>query len=378
MGPTLILDKSALQALSQKEVWRLRTHFSLNIPPILISEILGDLAKEKDHDQVIFLARKLPAIEQYENEHYRTLCLGSLSGLRFDMRGVPVIAGGMPVTTKSGERGVFFDATPEQIALLRWGSGDFSDSERLEAETWRGMIPKIDVDSYADRLSRYYIVVPRAEDFRELAVSVDHLLRDGSLQEPLLNCLLDECGVPDLFRTLALFTWTLAGRPPLRKYAPYAFHCMRVLTTFIGGIRNDLITNRASNRLDLEYCYYLPFCVGFVSRDLLHKGLSEALLNEDQDFIDADELKADLRRLDEEWEQMSDEQRRERKARFGDYPPDRPDSIVARLWKKHMPPWRPGMGDRSIELTKEQEAGLLAKIDEMMEAVESAKSKKSG
>jgi hypothetical protein len=70
---------------------------------------------------------------------------------------------------------------------------------------------------------------------------------------------------------------------------------------------------------------------------------------------------------------MSDEERRERKARFGDYPPDRPDSIVARLWKKHMRPWHPGMGDRDIKLTKEEEARLLAKIDEMMEAVDSAK-----
>lgn len=298
MGPTLILDKSALQALSGKEVWRLRSHFSLNIPPILISEILGDLAKAKDPEQVIFLAKKLPAIDQYENEHYLKLCLGSLAGLKFDMRGLPVIAGGMPVTTKSGERGMFFDSTPEQIALLRWSSGDFNDSERLEAETWRGMIPKIDVDAYSDKLNKYYVVIPRAENFRELATSVDRLLCDSSLQEPLLNCLLDECGVPDLFRTLALSAWTLAGHPPLRSYAPYAFHCIRVLIVFIGGIRNKLITNRASNRLDLEYCYYLPFCAGFVSRDLLHKGLSVALLGDDQDFVDVDELKTDLRRLD--------------------------------------------------------------------------------
>jgi hypothetical protein len=289
------------------------------------------------------------------------------------MRGDPVIAGGIPVTTKNGERGMFFDATPEQIALLRWGSGDFNDSDRLEAETWRGMVPKIDVDSYADKLDKYYIVIPRAEDFHDLGASVDHLINTSSLQEPLLNFLLVECGVPDLVRSLALFVWSLAGRPPIKEYSPYAHHCIRVLLVFIGGIRNKLITNRASNRLDLEYCYYLPFCMGFVSRDLLHKGLSDALLSQDQDFINVDELKSDLRRLDDEWEQMSDAQRRERKARFGDYPPDRPDSIVARLWKKHMPPWHPGLGDRDIKVTKEEEARLLAKIDEMMEAVDSAK-----
>lgn len=75
---------------------------------------------------------------------------------------------------------------------------------------------------------------------------------------------------------------------------------------------------------------------------------------------------------------MSEGQRQERKAEFGDYPPDRPDSVVALLWKKHMPPWRPGIGERGMELSKKEEARLLAKIDEMVEAVESAKSKRVG
>jgi hypothetical protein len=57
-GPILILDKSALQSLSKREMWRLRKHFSLNVPPILIAEILGDLAKSDaaQREQVIQLA----------------------------------------------------------------------------------------------------------------------------------------------------------------------------------------------------------------------------------------------------------------------------------------------------------------------------------
>jgi hypothetical protein len=62
MGPILIVDKSALQALSHMEVWRLSKHYSPNLPPILIAEILGDVAKAEagEREQAIYLARKLP------------------------------------------------------------------------------------------------------------------------------------------------------------------------------------------------------------------------------------------------------------------------------------------------------------------------------
>jgi len=150
MGPIIILDKSALQSLSRREMWRLRKHFSLNVPPILIAEILGDLAKTDaaQREQVIHLARKLPAVDKYENQHYLRLCLGEFAGTSFEMRGVPVIGGGKPIVTKRGEKGIFFDSTPEQIALLRWSQGDFSESDKLLASTWRGMVPQIDMESY--------------------------------------------------------------------------------------------------------------------------------------------------------------------------------------------------------------------------------------
>jgi hypothetical protein len=374
MGPILILDKSALQGLSRREVWRLRRHFSLNIPPILIAEILGDLAKadSSQRDQVIYLARKLPAIDQYANEHYLKLCLGSLTGMVFEMRGVPVLSGGIPIQTKSGERGIFFDATPEQLALLRWSEGDFTVTEHAVAELWRGMIPEIDLEAYRHRLNKYYLLIPSAADFHELALAVNSLIRNRSAQEPLLNFLLDECHTPDVLRNLILLKWRLNGCPDIRDYAPYAVHCLRVLLVFIGGLRNKLISNRPSNRLDLEYCYYLPFCMAFVSRDHLHRNLAVSLLSQNQQFIDADRLKAELRDLDQEWDRLSPEERDERNAEYGDYPPDRPGSIISALWKKHMRPWRPGSGNLLSKMNEEQKARLEAKLQELDEAVRAA------
>ena len=42
-----IIDKSVLQSLAAREVKWLFHHFRVNIPPILFSEVLGDLAKTK-------------------------------------------------------------------------------------------------------------------------------------------------------------------------------------------------------------------------------------------------------------------------------------------------------------------------------------------
>jgi hypothetical protein len=375
MGPILILDKSALQRLSRTEVWRLRKHFSLNIPPILIAEILGDLAKAKpeDRDQVIYLARKLPAIDQYENEHYVKLCLGSLTGMHFEMRGVPILSGGIPVQTKSGERGIFFDSTPEQLALLRWSQGDFTVGDHQQAQLWRGMIPDIDLESYRDRLSRHYLILPKAGSFPELAQSVDSLIRNSAVHEALLKFLLEEFFAPEELRDLILLLWRMKGKPDLHTYAPYAAHCLRVLLIFVGGLRNKLISNRLTNRLDLEYCYYLPFCMAFVSADLLHKDLASVLLRTEQDFIDADQLKNELRQLEEEWEQLSPADQAERNSEYGDYPPERAGTIATTLWKKHMRPWRPGSGNRALKMTEEQKARLMAKLQEFDEAVSSVK-----
>jgi hypothetical protein len=185
--------------------------------------------------------------------------------------------------------------------------------------------------------------------------------------------LLDEYGISGAMRNLIMFTWSLVGRPDLREYAPYASYCLRVLLVFIGGLKSKLISLNSTNRLDLEYCYYLPFCMGFVSRDHLHRDLSAALLGPEQDFIDGNQLKSELRQLADEWDALSAEQRQEREAEFGDYPPDREGSIAAMMWKKNMRPWSPGSGNRALRISKEEEAGLMAKLDEYSKAIDNAK-----
>ena len=62
MGPAIILDKSAFQFLSAVELHFLYKYYYVVITPILILEILGDLAKEESTEEskqkVTILANK--------------------------------------------------------------------------------------------------------------------------------------------------------------------------------------------------------------------------------------------------------------------------------------------------------------------------------
>lgn len=46
MGPVIILDKSAFQALSQRELQTLNQYFMHNVTPVLVTEVLGNLTKQ--------------------------------------------------------------------------------------------------------------------------------------------------------------------------------------------------------------------------------------------------------------------------------------------------------------------------------------------
>ena len=81
-------------------------------------------------------------------------------------------------------------------------------------------------------------------------------------------------GLPTERWPQVLSKWKAASGPPLAAYAPYTAHCLLVDTFFHVAIAKKLISpDRLSNRVDVAYLYYLPFAMGFVSNDKLHRGL---------------------------------------------------------------------------------------------------------
>jgi hypothetical protein len=64
----------------------------------------------------------------------------------------------------------------------------------------------------------------------------------------------------------------MEGRRPLNEFAPYAAHVVTVELFLQFALAAHLIaSNRPSNRTDIAYLFYLPFCTLFASSDNLHR-----------------------------------------------------------------------------------------------------------
>ena len=125
MGPIIILDKSALQSLSYDEIFFLNKYYYINITPVLLIEILGDLKKPSkknslSRNEVVVLSNKILPSNSAINVHYKYLILNSLMGYPVEMGRRPHVGGGVPVKAKSGEKGFIFDVSPEEKALNNW------------------------------------------------------------------------------------------------------------------------------------------------------------------------------------------------------------------------------------------------------------------
>ena len=86
----------------------------------------------------------------------------------------------------------------------------------------------------------------------------------------------------------------------------------------------------------MAYLYYLPFAMVFVSGDRLHRRTAPLFLRPDQSYIDAHELKAALRELDQHYDRLPEEIKQLGVLQFASYPPPDIDNAVTRLWDKHM------------------------------------------
>jgi hypothetical protein len=165
--------------------------------------------------------------------------------------------------------------------------------------------------------------------------------------------------------------WEYHGKPPIKEFAPYTAHVMTVDLFFCLALGADLIgRERQSNKIDIAYLYYLPFCMIFTSRDKLHQKTAPLFMDDRQVFVHGDELKADLAKLDAHYSSsLSDEEKLRGVMSFAHYPPVVGDFLVSKLWDKLMnPEWRKrAVGPPAIKF-KESEARIIAEINELADA----------
>jgi hypothetical protein len=158
--------------------------------------------------------------------------------------------------------------------------------------------------------------------------------------------------------------WRAAGALALSEFAPYFRHVFFVELFFYLGIAADLIgPKRPSNKVDLAYLYYLPFCKIFSSGDDLHARVAPLFLRDDQSFVHRTDLKAGLGMLDEYFSSFPEEIKKTGVVRFAEFPPTDPSFFVTQLWDRHAPNWREQQAEPQIVLAEAHQRALKKLID---------------
>ena len=376
MGPIILLDKSTFQALSGLESQFLHNHFYVNIAPLLLYETIGDLSKygeDKDRarDTVARIAKKFWILGSKINIYYSFLLHDDLLGNSPAMDGRIPISDGKPFRNKKGELGFIIEDTGEYDTIRRWAETLFTQDEESLSVQWREGINKINLESIKRRLKDYTKGNNPIKNFYELDNYLSKVLSDKSRQFGYLLSSFDMFDIPRDIRKKSVKRWNDFGATSFKRFAPYTFHCFKVNFYFITGLKHSLIGPRASNWVDIQYLYYIPFSNVFTSDDKFLLDFAPMFKRPDQFVVRGTELKSDLRNIIAHWESLSDAEKHEWSYEYGSYPPENENSIVYQLWRSLMKPKPRVGGNFALKMTPEQQKELGKQLhDEYLEAAQ--------
>jgi hypothetical protein len=369
VGPIALFDKSFLQSLTVDEsVWF--DHFFLPvICPLFFVETLADLSKRDrpgtsrtPEDLVRIIADKTPVMSGAPCVHHSQICIANLMGHEAPHFGQVPLAGGRPVRNAAGKAGVVFKNSPEAEAFSRWQRGQFQDIERESASSWRAMLSDLNLPEVASRM-RTLGITPQCCKTIEQAYGIAASFVNARFEpEQQLALLFSFVHIPQQLWSPIIQRWSDAGFPSLAEYANYAAHVLKVELFFQIALAANLISSdRASNRADIAYLFYLPFCNIFVSGDKLHRRCSPVFLNKRQDFVWGPDLKTDITRINQELSSVPEEERQIGLHKLAPRPPGDQNGIVASLWRKH-PPNAESNPEAPIPLSQEAEQKLVEQL----------------
>jgi hypothetical protein len=372
IGPITIFDKSALQSFSPDEAVWFDWFYKTNITPLFYVETLADLNKQmrdgRTPEQVVGnIARKTPVVGAELNLHHQTLCVHDLLGDPVRMERLPVLGRGR--TVRTGDlTGIIFEHPPEMEAFERWQRHDFLDVERLYARSWRRGLAAFDLSAILANFglaenARLRLSLSQA---RELA---GQQVRGERHRFAFLKTAMELLGVPPFYRPQIIRRWKAAGGPPLCEFAPYAAHILKVDLFCYFGLAAGHFSPKKNSRVDIAYLYYLPFCMIFVSGDRLHRTAAPYFLGNDQAFIWAADLKAELAKLDAHFSELPDDVRAQGLFSFATSPPVEGDFLTTQLWDRFLPAWRARLKEAPVRSPK-RDATLMAALEEMAAAPE--------
>lgn len=345
MGPITLFDKSFLQALNVDEAMWFDHFFIANICPLFYVETLADLDKSvregrTPEQEVGFIADKTPYMRGMPCTYHGTMCLGELMGHPVPMTGQIPVSGGRPVKS-DGKRGVVFDEPPEAQAFSRWQRGEFLQLERQHARAWREALRTLDLPALAEKFRALGINGKNCNSLataKEIAVGI---VRSKEKPFDRIALAFNLLGIPRQYHTPIIQRWSIMGYPAFSDFAPYVAHVLEVEIFFqIALAANHISSVRSSNRADIAYLFYLPFCTAFVSGDNLHRRCAPLFLRADQEFLWGPDLKADLKQANAHFQTVPEDVKVKGIMAFAHHPPGGDDSMMVQLWDRHSPGWR--------------------------------------
>jgi hypothetical protein len=375
VGPIALFDKSFLQSLSIDESIWFDHHFTANVCPMFYVETLADLKKSTIPDrtqaqEVRIIADKFPEMSGSPCAHHQTLCLANLMGEPIPMEGQIPLAGGRFVKAE-GRTAAIYDLPPETEAFARWQRGEFLEVEHSFAERWRLAVSTLDLEKVAKQFRAIGVDGKTCNTLSDAKKIADEFVagREKPFDRMLLASLF--FSVPEEMRSPLLERWSIAGYPPLAEYAPYAAHVLTVEVFFQLALAARLIASeRPSNRLDISYLFYLPFCMLFVSSDRLHRKCAPLFLKGNQEFVWGPDLKESLRGLNSHYAELPEEVKEKGVVAFADKPPDS-ESLVAKLWDRYCPGWK-RTRDTEVRMNAPTDKAVLEEYRKIVEAPSAA------
>ncbi len=339
-GLRITLDKSAVYGLHNEEVDSLDRYFSQVVPPILVDEILADITKSDPN-----IPNKIAAhTYRVSGNHgltlnYRTRLANSLLGREIPMDGRFLPSSETVVKTASGSIATIVETPLEDEILARWQRREFTDEERVKARQFRQRMERpLNTKLYLDNIARAGLSFNVPQSDEELITIVNDLLANRQLLPRLFAILFRHFGIPYESTDEITKRWYKEGRKSFEEFAPYAFFCLKANFLWHLSLTNPTLFKRdkkQNDRKDLEYCYYLPNTQIFATKDDKQQRLMAALIRPDQSLVDRDNLKRDLRRISDDWNSLTTEEKIALNAQRGAAPPDNSESLVYQLWKKH-------------------------------------------
>lgn len=375
MGPIALFDKSFLQSLSVDESVFFDHFFLPVICPIFYIETLADLEKQvragrTPEQEVGIIADKVPEMSGWPCAYHLDLATHVLFGADVPMDGRIPTAGGRPVKV-DGKVGFAHTQPREAEAFARWQKREFLELEREFARDWRAALNNVDLVTIAEAMRAMGVTGQACKSLDDARAMVDRFsARAGATVADQIKLALIAFGVPLKLEPMVLDRWKSRGNPPLVQFAPYAAHVLNVELFFQIALGADLIgAGRASNRTDIGYLFYLPFCHMFVSSDNLHKRCAPHFLRADQSFVWGPDLKADLNRLMNHFASRPEEEKEHGLARLAPTPPPDDKGLTAQLWDRHLiRDWRTKLAGRAEPRDPAEEAKLVEHINRVTDA----------